>query len=311
MLLSICIPTLNRADSLQKTLQSIVESRQFSEKCEVVICDNNSTDNTREVVASFTARFANVRYFKNDVTIPADANFVNLLKLGSGKYLKLHSDKTLFIEGKLDDLLTGLSDLDAPVVFLLNKGDVRQENQVIHCSDLNEFVAAVSFMSTWMSGAIYRRVEFQRVTGTEAQVGLCLIQTFMLFQLVSQYSRAIVMTGHFMYEAEVAKGGYNLFKVFINNYLTLCQDFVADRTLSEQSYHKEKKRLLVDFVFPWYTLTVVKKDRKYAFDMSGAHATIFKYYRGEPRLYLFPVYFLKSEAIRALLRLRNSFRVTS
>lgn len=64
-LVSICIPTYNRAPFLKECLDSI--SRQFVD-CEVkdavdiFILDNQSKDNTSEVVGEFTQRFDNINY---------------------------------------------------------------------------------------------------------------------------------------------------------------------------------------------------------------------------------------------------------
>ena len=48
-LLSICIPTFNRAKNLKAMLDSIKPHSNI----EIVICDDGSTDKTREVVMSF------------------------------------------------------------------------------------------------------------------------------------------------------------------------------------------------------------------------------------------------------------------
>ena len=59
-LLSICIPTYNRAEYLKKTLESIVWQRDFlSKDVEVVISDNCSTDDTASVVAKFVEKYPN------------------------------------------------------------------------------------------------------------------------------------------------------------------------------------------------------------------------------------------------------------
>mgnify|MGYP003292937366 CR=1 FL=1 len=48
-LLSICIPTYNRADVLKICLETIVHNRGFCDDIEVVVCDNNSTDNSVKI----------------------------------------------------------------------------------------------------------------------------------------------------------------------------------------------------------------------------------------------------------------------
>jgi glycosyltransferase involved in cell wall biosynthesis len=47
------IPTRNRAKYLNKALESITKQNYPPEKFEVIVVDNGSTDNTKEVIISF------------------------------------------------------------------------------------------------------------------------------------------------------------------------------------------------------------------------------------------------------------------
>ncbi|MBQ3834188.1 MAG: glycosyltransferase family 2 protein, partial [Elusimicrobia bacterium] len=86
-LLSICIPTYNRAEYLTQILNSIVENEGFGKDVEVVISDNCSTDNTEEVCKIFTEKYSNIKYFKQpNPTYIADQNFIDVLSLAKGKY---------------------------------------------------------------------------------------------------------------------------------------------------------------------------------------------------------------------------------
>jgi glycosyltransferase involved in cell wall biosynthesis len=49
--LSIVIPTRERAVTLRHTLRTLIDQSYSS--CEIIVCDNASTDNTRDVVESF------------------------------------------------------------------------------------------------------------------------------------------------------------------------------------------------------------------------------------------------------------------
>jgi len=48
-LLSICIPTYNRAEYLEEAIYNIVTDDAFCDKVEIIISDNASTDNTKQV----------------------------------------------------------------------------------------------------------------------------------------------------------------------------------------------------------------------------------------------------------------------
>lgn len=60
-MLTVAICTYNRSALLPKALESVI-SQTLAEDFEILIVDNGSTDNTREVVASWQRRDARIRY---------------------------------------------------------------------------------------------------------------------------------------------------------------------------------------------------------------------------------------------------------
>ncbi|MHB9146734.1 MAG: glycosyltransferase family 2 protein [Symbiobacteriia bacterium] len=93
-LLSICIPTYNRAEFLAQTLDSIFTDA--TEGVEVVIADNASEDETRQVIAQYSIVHPNIRYFRWDTNIGAEANFLRAVEVARGEYCWLMgSDDTI------------------------------------------------------------------------------------------------------------------------------------------------------------------------------------------------------------------------
>ena len=93
-LVSVCIPTYNRAEFLEETIESVL-AQTFTDY-EIVISDNCSTDNTEEVVQKYVANGHNIRYQRSDETVVACSNINRSLLLAEGKYIKL-----LFSDDKL------------------------------------------------------------------------------------------------------------------------------------------------------------------------------------------------------------------
>ena len=58
-ILSICIPTYNRSGYLDKTIKSIVMNDVFinTNKIQLVISNNNSTDNTDEICKKYADQY--------------------------------------------------------------------------------------------------------------------------------------------------------------------------------------------------------------------------------------------------------------
>ena len=103
-LLSICIPTYNRADCLKQCLNSIVS--QFSNpeiysQVEIVISDNNSADNTELVVKQFQSMYHGIFYKKNIDNLGVDRNILQVVEMSSGKFVWLLGDDDALFPGIL------------------------------------------------------------------------------------------------------------------------------------------------------------------------------------------------------------------
>ncbi|MEJ2723828.1 MAG: glycosyltransferase family A protein, partial [Deltaproteobacteria bacterium] len=62
MFLSVIIPTRNRARHLMRALSSLNEQTCEAESFEILVVDNGSTDNTREVCEAYRSLFPNFQY---------------------------------------------------------------------------------------------------------------------------------------------------------------------------------------------------------------------------------------------------------
>lgn len=113
-ILSICIPTYNRASCLKDCLDSIVS--QFTDpslynEIEIVISDNASTDNTTEIVEEFKSKFQNIKYFRNEGNIGYDRNLLNVVERSSGKYCLTIGDDDAFMDNSLSLILKKIKSL--------------------------------------------------------------------------------------------------------------------------------------------------------------------------------------------------------
>lgn len=88
-LVSICIPTYNRANIITKAIDSALS--QTYKNIEVIVVDNASTDNTEEIVSSYSD--PRLSYVRNSENLGLFGNFNRCIELYKGEYLHiLHSD---------------------------------------------------------------------------------------------------------------------------------------------------------------------------------------------------------------------------
>ena len=97
--LSIAIPTYNRAKCLDECLESIYNQKNIDfNEIEVVISDNNSSDETKFVVDKWKDKFPIFVYKKNSTNIGPTRNIRNVLNLAQGNYIWLFGDDDIFVK---------------------------------------------------------------------------------------------------------------------------------------------------------------------------------------------------------------------
>jgi glycosyltransferase involved in cell wall biosynthesis len=87
--ISLTIPTFNRADLLDQTLQTVMS--QTSKPFQVIVIDNASTDETPQVVRKY--KKYGVKYHRNKTNLGMVGNYNQCIKLATGTHISfLHSD---------------------------------------------------------------------------------------------------------------------------------------------------------------------------------------------------------------------------
>jgi glycosyltransferase involved in cell wall biosynthesis len=95
---TVVIPTYNRRDLLQASLQSVLW--QSSPDVEIIVSDNASTDDTEEYVHSIDD--PRVRYERLEENIGLFGNLTRALRLGTGRYRMMLPDDDLMLPGNLE-----------------------------------------------------------------------------------------------------------------------------------------------------------------------------------------------------------------
>lgn len=299
-LISICIPTRNRADILPVMLDSIVLDEAFDEQVQVVVSDNASTDDTPEVVARYTARYPDqIKYNRNSTDITADYNFTKVMELADGVLLKLHNDYSMFVCGGLSFLKQIAEDnrTERPILFLSN-GTVPMDSPYETIDGLDAFVGRVSNVMSWIGCYTLWRDQFTGIEDKNRCAALNFVQIDWLFRLIAQghkvriYNR--VLTERLQFKAP--QSGYNFFGAHIGNYLQMQHPYVASGALSNKVFQNDKIKIYrfnIDFAYKIFAY----QEQGYAFDLRGSKCIWFKNYWRYPRFY---IDFSKIAAIRLL-----------
>jgi glycosyltransferase involved in cell wall biosynthesis len=94
-LISICIPTYERVEFLQRLLDSI--KIQKFKSFEVIVTDDSKTDKVHAFIQNYSADFI-LHYYKNPVSLGTSKNMVEGKKYASGDWIKIIHDDDWFTD---------------------------------------------------------------------------------------------------------------------------------------------------------------------------------------------------------------------
>lgn len=95
---SVIIPTYNHEKFINQTIESVLN--QTFQDFEIIITDDGSTDNTKNIIKSFNDKRIKFFSFKENKGVPTALN--NCLKHASSKYISLLGSDDLFEKQKLE-----------------------------------------------------------------------------------------------------------------------------------------------------------------------------------------------------------------
>jgi len=286
-LLSFCIPTFNRADALKSCLQSIVGQDGFNDEVEVVIADNASTDHTAAVCAEFTSRYPNIKYFKNDVNVGMEKNFVVVLGLANGQVLKLLNDYSILLPDSLKFMLdTVKENLEKKPVLIYHNVDHKKAKLL--CADFNPIMRAVSYWITWIGCFSIWKSDYDRLENKERFEGLLFYHLMVLIANFKDKRSAVVYQKKLLGQdtTNVSKGGYNFFKVFIENFIgKIVKGLYVDGEINYFTYVKVKSEFCAKFLAPWLSNIYLKREVSNFSSDDESKKIVFRYFKYNPAYY--------------------------
>jgi len=292
ILLSICIPTFNRANALHKNLSSILEEYDnVHNQIELIVSDNCSEDDTKEVVSYFIQNGLPIKYIRNNSNIGMDKNFEQCYKFGKGKYILVLGDDDFIIKGKLPILLDYLNSGDYGLVHL--KTNSLSNFKYEKFNDSEKYLENISFWITYITSNIVnsksiKDYNFNKYNGTLLTIVPLYINT------VLESDENLIINEKIFSDGVEQSGGFNFFEIFIQNYLKIWNDFKENNCISSKLFDYIKRDLLEKFLIPSMIGFCIDKSRL-NYSLKGSSSYILKHY--SLNLYFYPKSFI------ALLRI--------
>ena len=116
MLLSIAIPTYNRAFYLDKNLNELF--KQYRNNFQVIVQDNASNDNTPEVIYKYKNMCLPIVYEINEKNLGWSKNFEICFKKVKTDYVILLGDDDVIIDGGIKIILKNIRKSNPDLIFM-------------------------------------------------------------------------------------------------------------------------------------------------------------------------------------------------
>ena len=234
-LLSLCVPTYNRAALLDQSLRAILAqvTPDMAGQVEVVVIDNHSPDDTPAAVARAQADFPRVtlRSVRRPQNIGCDANFCDAPNQARGAWVYLLSDDDVLLPGAVARLLGLIADHPDVDAFALN---VRQfwehpeeEGEGAYTIEGDRLLGtgdeALVFLGThiaFLSCIAFRR---EAVAGRDytARYATNLAQAYMFLDALAPGRGLYAVRECFLAQRAGNNEGFDFFRVFVTNFNAL------------------------------------------------------------------------------------------
>lgn len=176
-LVSIVMPTYNRAHVLPYAIQSVLN--QTYTELELIIVDDNSADNTRDVVDSF--RDERIRYIKNEPNLKLPRALNKGFSAANGAYLTWTSDDNTYANNAVEKMVAALQTGNCDFVYA----------DYFLFADLDEAGKPIDARHERLPG----RLQLEKIN----HIGACFLYTRKVYEEVGQYDPELFLVEDYDY----------------------------------------------------------------------------------------------------------------
>jgi abequosyltransferase len=272
ILLTIAIPTYNRARLLESCLITLFQEFKNISTVEILVSNNASTDGTLEVVKKQKeTNLPELRYFENDSNLGADYNIAQCFREANGKYVWVFSDDDLLLPTYGMKLLNLLDNNDWGVIYLKSLwyndaiAPQPEPTAIKYQSPSNalEFINQVHYWVTFITGNIVNKSILTNLELIDGFRGTSLIQLGWVLPAIFAGNPNIIVTTPTIACRSGNTGGYKLFEVFSKNF-----NFIMNSLIS-RGYDKNLKLIINEnLITDFFPRSIIANDKSFN-DESG------------------------------------------
>ena len=317
-LLTIAIPTYNRAVQLEQLLESLLpQLASCAVEIQLLVCDNASTDETASVTANAMSRSAAAgtpfELYRHEVNRGMDGNFLACWQHARGRYFWMCSDDDVIVPGALERILPHLRSAGdtLDILYVTSYGfrtdyiAERQEDKFKRSdhtmTDAHAFVTTLGMMFTFISGMIVNRERALVLMREDPSTlrGTFLLQLSWVLPLLANFRKGVVLWDRQVAARLGHANGYSLGKVFGGQFVELLRRLMPGRKdLADSMIHFALRRW-----FPSIVLDI-RSSGNSSLRFEEAGRELRAAYGSDPRFWIFtwPVLWLPMPAARLWAR---------
>ncbi|MBN3033568.1 MAG: glycosyltransferase family 2 protein [Candidatus Saganbacteria bacterium] len=329
-LLSICIPTYNRAQLLKMAVESVLAQIDgtIGDGVEIIVSDNASTDESALIVERLKqGSGATIKYFVNEKNVGSERNFLLAVERASGRYVWMLGSDDMLAPGALKVIMQEIKKSEPVDIYFCEKKDFyRTPDRPMRFRRIMKYLEAKVFdfkerqtideyfrrnkrliaYCNFISNIIFKRKAWLRIEQKEKYVGTQYIHVY-IFQSILWGKKPGVMK--YLPLPLVMRGWGNNPPVEFGERLEV--DMQIYRRIAEDVFADKKYVRLIDELvikndgFSWAVRAVINDRWNYCFKL---FPLLWEYYWELPLFWLkiVPLLFVPGFILRIL---RGSYRI--
>ena len=264
IVLTIGVPTFNRGKYLRRCLDAITLQAGNNPAVDILVSDNCSTDNTKDIVEFYKNNYSNVRYFCQKENIGGSNNFKFIYTHAKGRFVVAIGDDDYLVQSYVPTVLAVL--YQAPDISLLCVLVSSRGNRGWKLEGMSQYIKNVSYYGAYITSHIYRS-DYIRDMQLPEEIHVKFVPTLLYsLEILSNHADFVIVftpllrpdSGHAAYvtpeqydtQMKEAIGYADLGTVFIYEQMEVLK-FYQKYGLSLEAIEKFKYDSLVNILLVW------------------------------------------------------------
>lgn len=203
--LSIAIPMYNCEDSIGKNLSLIKDQLAQRTDVEVIICDNSSTDSSKQIVRELIKNDDRFLLLSNEENLGMDRNVFKVVQFSNGEYVHIMSADDFFTRGGIQRILDIIYKYEkkSDLIILSNNylnifnNTIMNNHGISHdvfCETGGELLEFEELKMLCLSNIVIKRCLLDKINDWETGVGILWPHLFIVSKILNSSTHGYVFS---------------------------------------------------------------------------------------------------------------------